>query len=465
MSKAINNMKWGRRDFLKFTGVAAAGLTFARLPLMAGPFDSESWNQYIPADKKLHPDWVKSLFERSVPQTYAKSRNELRYIGMPVGGICCGMLYLGGDGRLWNWDIFNQKTEGVLPRHLKWSDVGMDFAMTDGTLRPRDGATFVKPAVQEESQKIAQGFALRVTSGGDSQTRALDVSAWAQVSFTGQYPIGTVEYSDPASPVTVKLEAFSPFVPLNADDSGLPAVVFHFTVTNRSRKKVTANLAGWLQNATSFYSAKPRDGQRGNTVKRGKYATLVEMEFKKAEAAESSKRPDIMVEDFEKDYDDWRIEGTAFGSQPVSRAVIPPYQGDLGGEGGKVVNSHSSAPGSSVDEKDNQTGKLTSTPFQLQRKFLSFYIGGGRREDASLRLLVDGKVVRTATGRDNNRMRRESLDIAEFEGREAVIEIVDNAKGGWGNIGVDHIVQSEDLRPIASNKSAGTCITPGNTER
>ena len=144
----------------------------------------------------------------------------------------------------------------MLPRRVKWSDVGMDFQTGDNAIRPRDGATYVKPAVQEDSQKIAQGFALRAKIGGKTETRPLDVTGWPEVSFTGQYPIGTVEYEDPRFPVAVKLEAFSPFIPHNADDSGLPATVFHFTVTNRGKQKVDRGRCGWLQNATSFYSGK-----------------------------------------------------------------------------------------------------------------------------------------------------------------------------------------------------------------
>lgn len=435
-----------RRDFIRLLG--ASGLAAATWRpwqmAMAGPFEAEEWNQFIPADKKLRPEWVQSLFARGTPTTCVKSRNELRYLGMPVGGIGCGTLYLAGDGRLWNWDLFNQNAEGVFSsRKVTWDELGMNFPTGDQALRPREGKSYARPALPADSQSIAQGFALRVRRGDHAETRALDAPSWAEVSFTGQYPIGIVEYTDPGSPVTATLEAFSPFIPHNADDSGLPATVFHFTVTNHSDTEATVQLAGWLQNATSFHSAKAADGERVNRVQRGGQIALIAMEFQPAGAATGTARPDLLVEDFEHGYGAWNVEGTAFGTQPARRADIPSYQGELGGLGDKVVNSHASAPGRDVSERDNATGRLTSRPFPLQRRFLSFYLGGGRRPEVGVRLLVDGKVVRTVSGQDGNAMRLTTMEIAEFEGREAVLEIFDEAKGGWGNVGVDHIVQTD----------------------
>lgn len=433
-----------RRKFIGTTSLAAAASLFLPRMVMAGPFDDLDWNQIIPADKKLQADWVKSLFARGTPQVYSKANQELRYIGMPVGGICCGTIYLSGDGRLWNWDIFNQNVEGVLPVWVPWSEAGEPYRDNKGEVRSRNGSRYVRPANQADSQKIDQGFALHISQKGKTEVRPLDSTGWAEVKFTGQYPIGTVEYSDPAAPVQVKLEAYSPFIPLNTDDSSLPATVFHFKVTNRSAESATVNLAGWLQNAASFYSAKSGSGQRVNSVTLGKNATLVAMRFESNATQKSEARPDILVEDFEKGYGAWKIEGEAFGKQPLSRAVIPPYQGALGGEGGSVVNSHGSAPGNSTAEKDACLGKLTSPSFKIERQFLSFYIGGGSRNDVGLRLLVDGKVIRTASGKDKNAMHREILNVAEFESKQAVIEIFDEAgKGGWANVGVDHIVQTD----------------------
>jgi uncharacterized protein (DUF608 family) len=226
-----------RRSFLKDSSAVALGLLFSRLPAMAGPFTREDFDHLVPADKKLSPDWVKSLFARGEPEVLRGS--ELKFAGMPVGGICTGQLYLGGDGRLWHWDIFN-------------------------SLEKTEGKHYANP--QLPSSPVAQGFAVRIKSGGKIQTRKLQQGEWADISFRGEYPIGRVEYADVASPVSATLEAFSPFIPLNPDDSSLPATILEITLKNTGVETVEAELRGWLENAVGLTSTKNFFGERVNQI-------------------------------------------------------------------------------------------------------------------------------------------------------------------------------------------------------
>ena len=206
---------WPRRDFIKASAAAVLGLTLTKLPAMAGPFTREDFGQLVPEDKKLSVEWVKSLFARGTPEILRGS--ELKFVGMPVGGIGAGQLYLGGDGTLWHWDIFNQPMA-----------TGADH--------------YAKPPTP--TVRLGQTFSLRL---GD-KTISLDRDGFADIAFRGEYPIGIVNYTDASLPVAVKLEAFSPFIPLNADDSSLPATIFQFTLHNTSAAPVTAKLIGELEN-------------------------------------------------------------------------------------------------------------------------------------------------------------------------------------------------------------------------
>jgi uncharacterized protein (DUF608 family) len=231
---------FARRDFLKFLGTGAAVSAFQPWPFaMAGPFTRDDFEKLVPSDKKLSPQWVNSLMARGERTKYRGAA--LANIGMPIGGLFAGQLYLGGDGKLWHWDIFNQKI-GTGPEH------------------------YAKP--MKQASPLEQGFALRLNSGGTTQIRPLDAAHWQEVSFIGEYPIGYVEYSDPASPLSVSLEAFSPFVPHDVENSSLPATVLEFTISNTSQSKVTGELAGWLENAVCIHSGQKRSGTRRNRIVR-----------------------------------------------------------------------------------------------------------------------------------------------------------------------------------------------------
>ncbi len=156
--------------------------------------------------------------------------------------------------------------------------------------------------------------------------------------------------------------------------------------------------------------------------------------------------PDILIADFEgDDYGDWITTGTAFGPGPA-RGTLPNQMEVSGYEGRGLVNSYFAG--------DDSTGTLTSPPFVIQRRYINFLVGGGKHPgQVCINLLIDGKVVRTATGPNDRPGGSERLDwcswdVQDLAGRQAVIQIIDHRQGGWGHINVDQIMQSDQKREV-----------------
>lgn len=254
-----------RRHFLRNMGIMASGFLLSKLPASGiGGFQSAPHN--IPVSKNLDPAWVKGLYQRGKATTYTKSRNELKFIGMPVGGIGCGTLYLGGDGRLWLWDIFNENQEGVDPRQIPWPD-----ALHEGAkVRSRDGANYIAPTVASSKFILDQGFSVEVLVNGVATVKQLRAEDWKEVTFEATYPVATVTYADPSFPVAVTMQAYSPFIPLDPDNSGLPATVFSFSVRNVSGAALEVKILGWLENGVRKFTG-PADLRRNEIVKNGQH--------------------------------------------------------------------------------------------------------------------------------------------------------------------------------------------------
>ena len=415
-SNPSNLTNQNRRNFLKTVSVLSCGLAFAPLRIMAGPFTGEELRNFVPVDKKLHPNWIKSLYERGQATSY--KGEELNYIGMPVGGIFTGQLYLGGDGRLWGWDIFN------------------NYYKTGG-------AHYASPL--DPQFPLEQGFEIQI---GD-EIHSLDKEGFSEVSFIGQYPIGEVNYKDTAIPVEVKLEAYSPFIPLNSDDSGIPATIMQFTLKNTSSLPVDLSLNGKLENAVCIYN-RHINGKRNNKLIKETDYSFLSCSASKEESNEEP-RTEITYEDWNKtNYNGWQVEGSAFGNGPISKSDIPSYQGDVGGDTERVVNSHATAPGATVSEKDTATGKLSSSEFTINRKFINLWIGGGAHKGKTcINLIVDNEIFVSLTGKNNNHMQLQSMQVQNLQGKKAHLEIVDAQQGAWANIGVGKItfsdVEAEDI--------------------
>ncbi|MDF7806409.1 GH116 family glycosyl hydrolase [Pontiellaceae bacterium B12219] len=210
---------------------------------------AELYHKMVPAEKKLDPEWEESLTERGHALDAAihgsKAEDSLKYIGMPVGGIACGSLIMDGAGQLYAWDIFGAQPKGIINQDVELPEGYLGFKNgLRKTIRIHDGANFMNPpTVSTFPPPVNSGFSMKISGGPELGMNSMD---WKTVEFEGQWPIGNVRFEDPASPVRVLLQAYSPFIPLNVEDSKLPITVMAFTLSNDSAKPVSVDFGGWL---------------------------------------------------------------------------------------------------------------------------------------------------------------------------------------------------------------------------
>jgi uncharacterized protein (DUF608 family) len=387
--------KLDRRTFIRRVGAGTIVGLSSSLPALADLLDNPNFDPNMPADKGLKPEWIKALFERGWPEVY--TGKELDNVNMPIGGICAGQVNLSGDGRLVNWRVMETPTE------------------------------------------LQQGFALKVVAGGKTEIHQLTRGDFPNTTFRGEYPIAKLEYAGASLPVQVNLEAFSPFNPLDAGNSGLPVTVFHFTLKNTSDDSVEATLVGGLENGFCPFSRLGLPGERRNQISRTPQMTLLSCTGDVSVSDSRPAQPDIIFENWDKPtYAGWNIEGTAFGTGPLPRAKVEAGMGPIGGESVGLINSFVPTNG------NDATGKLTSAPFPISRNFIKVWLGGGNQPGRTgVNFLVDGKVVESQTGLNDNKLSLRFFDARKYQGKHGTLEIFDQSGDPWGQVGVGRITLSD----------------------
>jgi non-lysosomal glucosylceramidase len=170
---------------------------------------------------KTNPDW---------PVLTRYDQDHLARIAMPIGGIGTGTVSLGGRGELRDWEIVNRPSKGLVPRHTF-------FAL----YAKRAGAPAVTRALEGAiAPPYDGGSGCRVPNHGLPRFRTC--------SFCAAYPLAQVLLRDPDVPLDVRLEAFNPFVPGDADLSGMPVAVVRFVLVNKTAASVAASVCGSVQN-------------------------------------------------------------------------------------------------------------------------------------------------------------------------------------------------------------------------
>jgi hypothetical protein len=155
---------------------------------------------------------------------------------------------------------------------------------------------------------------------------------------------------------------------------------------------------------------------------------------------------DLVIEDFEKKHGDWTFEGSAFTGYG-SGDYWHPGRFDRGilrtrGHRGYSMLKSWGRDGRNVD---GETGQALSPVFKVERNFIRFMISGGRNPGRTcVNLLLEDKVVRSATGNNSNLLQKVAFDVIELKNKEARIQVIDQETGPWGHICIDDLIQTDD---------------------
>ncbi len=475
-----------RREFIGLVGAGTAAL-------LAGP----AWGAFeLPPDELAR--WRRELYAPAESRRYLSDRHtDAR---MHLGGIGTGNFEIGADGQLTTWQLFNTLRDGHVPLYFlvkagattrllqtaggpEWPRVKRIEMTGDyplASLRFEDSAlpvqiqlTAFTPFAPLDAAFSSMPLAAFVFAIKNPSPEAVTVSVAALVQNPVGYDAATENNSavNPCfghningvlrergarglymraqaagnavldKPVTIC--ATANLRPLQAPPPDRPGNLTLQVLDARAmppqRPADPAHTVLWLEEpaanmSSSFLRAAREAVQAGATlVFAGKSMPLLEAYATWTGGkpiAQASQRSDLLFEDFEHGYDKWKVQGEAFGKEPA-HGTLPNQQRVSGFLGSGLVNSFLNG--------DATTGRLISQPFTIQRRFIRFLIGGGSHPNTQMRLLVEDKVVRAASGKDNERLEPGLWDVAAFEGKTAHIEIVDEDKGGWGHINVDQI--------------------------
>lgn len=173
------------------------------------------------------------------------SGEALRAVAMPLGGLGTGTIAVAGDGSLRQWQIHNQVNHLATVPH---SFFALSVAGPEGRV-----------------SRVLQSDALYHSIGETPPSTSSDtvvpqphrdllnaLPGVTSTEFAGPYPFANVDYHDDELPLEVSLTAWNPMIPFDAEDSGIPALTFTFTIHNPGTSTYQGNLAATLQNSVGW---------------------------------------------------------------------------------------------------------------------------------------------------------------------------------------------------------------------
>ena len=400
-------------------------------------------------------------------------------LAFPIGGIGAGMFCMEGTGAISHLSVNN---------HPEVYNAPLAFAAIS-VKGFENGAKVLEAPVPKWKLFGTSGTG----NGGGGNSYGLP--RFENGRFLPRFPFATLELEDKDIPLQMKILGWSPFIPTDEDNSSLPAGAMEYHFKNTSDKTVEAVFSYNAQNfiddkglilkaGNGFMMAKANEDGSSNTENgftifvdqndavvdhcwfRGGWFDALTILWKNIQTGNMvnnqpvdgiSPGASIYVPITLKPGEEktitvnfcWYLPqsklttgtsvnvGSAFKEKP-SFGNVPKQQKVSGFSGKQLVNTFDPSG-------DGQTGTLQSLPLSITKRYLKFMVGGGSDvENTAVKLLVDGKIVETAVGNQSEVLQEKTWDLKKYKGKKAVIQIVDNATGGWGHIMADQFVLTDN---------------------
>jgi len=171
---------------------------------------------------------------KSNTKTYTDKQQAYRGL---LGGIGTGNISLDASGRMCDFEIMNQPNKNLKIPHTffsMWSQIGEENS---------------KAVVLEATPTGMSTKALGHPPGEVYGLPHMDNS-----TVETKYPFYEYEFKKKNMPLKVELEAYTPFIPLDAKNSGIPAFTMTYKVTNNSSEAAKVAVCGTFYNYVGMNS-------------------------------------------------------------------------------------------------------------------------------------------------------------------------------------------------------------------
>lgn len=148
----------------------------------------------------------------------------LSRIAFPLGGMGAGMICVEGGGAFSHVSVRN--VPGM------YHEPSM-FAAVNVLGQPHPARVLEGPVPDWKR------FGGRGTGNG-AKGHPYGLPRFQSARFAPRFPFADIQFEDPAMPLICRLNAWSPFIPGNADDSGLPAAVLEYRFENPTTETLEA---------------------------------------------------------------------------------------------------------------------------------------------------------------------------------------------------------------------------------